>query len=250
MIDISDRVSLSIDFPDKKNGDFSDWDISTDTCVAGLFRPVSGCDGNDRAHNPGNLKHGGRWKDEHGLTWTAEARQFNEWKLMCNGWADGKIKGFVKADKMRAHYEKDVCTDIQLWANGGLDGDKTYTYEEDNDDAVSYRIVWGVGVKISTEDCIKQIAELHDGCDVDPVNNQFNFKFGGLKAKRGISYAITPLKTRMPISSGSGTGNAGNGRSRGDTGRDGKKIDKAVLQMCLAGYGDLEWDGLECAGEL
>ena len=54
----------------------------------------------------------------------------------------------------------------------------------------------------------------------------------------------------MPTASGSNGGSAGSGRSRGTTGKNDKTIDQAILQMCLAGYGDQGWDGLDCADML
>ena len=54
----------------------------------------------------------------------------------------------------------------------------------------------------------------------------------------------------MPITSGSDTGNAEDDRSTSDTGKNGKRISMASLQMCLARCGNQGWDGLDCAGKL
>ncbi len=118
------------------------------------------------------------------------------------------------------------------------------------DDAAFLKVAWAAGTSLSADNCVNEMSELNSGCDGDPILNQFDFKWGGEKGSPSLFYQVSPLTSRMPITSGGNSGDAGNGRSRGTTGKDGKTIDKAVLQMCLAGYGDQGWDGLDCAGKL
>ena len=52
----------------------------------------------------------------------------------------------------------------------------------------------------------------------------------------------------MPTTLGNNTSIAGYGRSTGETGKNGQKIDMAVLQVFPAECGDQGWDWLDCAG--
>jgi len=244
----NNKIKLTIYWPTKSGGDFSNWDISTDECQKDFGPTVSGCDGNDAVHNPADLKHGGVYRSDAGLKYTYQPLKGDPFEKSCNGWDSGQ-KAFMKPDILKQNV-LDVCAHAAQFATGGKEGQYSNSYNSNTDDAAFLKVAWAAGTSLSADNCVNDMSELNSGCDGDPILNQFDFKWGGEKGSPSLFYQVSPLTSRMPITSGGNSGDAGNGRSRGTTGKDGKAIDKAVLQMCLAGYGDQGCDGLDCAGML
>ena len=211
---------------------------------------LTNCDGNDPANNPGNLKHGGKFTDQDYVyeTIPLKAGDSGDFEKKCKEWSTGLYKGFVQRDLLNQNIQ-DICGDVELWANGGVEGTKIYQKNPGSDDAVTFTVSFAKLTTIPKQVCIDELMELSGGCNGNDPNNQFDFKWGGWKAKPDRYYEIAPTANRMPTTSGSGSGSLGHLPVKGTKGMNGKDIDKTVLQMCLAGYGYEEWDPFNCAGK-
>lgn len=248
----SKAVKLTINYPkDKPEDGFANWFIPSVLCRDG-FRAssIEGCAEND---NPGSLKHGGSWTDNNGIEFITEPLKDLAVKTYCNLWTGDKHNAFISKAKMEEDKIK-FCADVAGWSsNKDFPDFHEVTYDAETDNSVRFKVSLRKPRAFSQTSCNKDLEELHIVCNEDAILNQFDFKWGGLVARKGIYYEVTPLKSRRPIMSGGGEDPEGftkfEDRSRGDTGKDGHKIDKAVLQMCLAGYGEQQWDGLPCGGE-
>ena len=238
-----DTVELTIEWPQKSDG--GDWEISLDDCGKNLMLPVDSCDGNDALHNPSDLKHGGYYKDKNGIKYSAQPLKSDEFQKICSGWGG---TSFMEAGIMNDDIRK-MCQAVSLLSRNREGGTFWSRYGAKTNDEVEIRVTWIKGLHLTLDTCVDQMSEISVGCDGDPVLNQFDFKWGGEKLGRSVYYNIHPTGPRRPLVSGDNHGALNDQETRyGDTGRSGKKIDKAVLQMCLSGYND-QWSDLDCAGK-
>ena len=134
----------------------------------------------------------------------------------------------------------DVCTHTAQFTTGGKE-EVRGSYNTSTDDAAFLKVTRAIGTKLPTNNGVKDMSELNAGFDGDVSLNHFDFQRGGLTGSLSPFYQVSPL------TSGSNSGNREE-RSKGTSGKYGKTIDKAILQMCLSGYGSRGWDGRDCVG--
>ena len=242
-----DRIELEVVWPKELKGDNEHaWDYTFDDCKKSLMVPVDDCDGNDPA-NVGNIKGGGIFTDDRGVTHRIQATRNDQYQMVCAGWGGKAFMSHVYLDDAVEAF----ATEASAVMAAGKDFSYSALYHEKTVDEVRITGKWTKSLGKMSKDSLKfVIQEINVGCDYDMVLNQFFYKWGGTKSGREIDFGIFPQTSRRPMTQGDNYGSLVAGSTNSDTGRNGKKIDKAVLQMCLASMYDWRSGGkLDCGGK-
>lgn len=240
---------------------FQNLEIDEPTCNKELLSIVNGCDvpSPDGKINPKNLKYGGTIDHSGGRNGGA-VLEFDPLasgvggnpQQFCN---DNDTPTFMDAGVLDGNV-RDFCNWISTASPNDLNTDgpsqPSKVFNDNSINKVVLSAKWPIGgFRPTAGMCSDALGPLNGGCNVPRGDaNPANKKHGGhMVMDVEYLYGIAP-QTNNTVTEGTNFGRVSTGKTHpGDTGQNGKKIDKPSLQDCLRDMANNGWrDDVDCRG--